>query len=142
MKFSRIELYLPLSNDAIFCQWHYYMPHFKFWASPPPQLGEIWDMLTISNYYHLPLPTIWPWPTSYLPPLPPPSSPPSLQLGSWDYVGKTFHRGGLVSQWKNSFSAREKFLSERIRLLRVTGKISSVFIQNCCYYFSSLPFVK
>lgn len=72
-----------------------------------------WNLgYAISNYYHLPLPTIWPWPTSYLPPLPPPSSPPSLQLGSWNYVGKTFHRGGSfsvekVSQQEKSFSVRE-----------------------------------
>ena len=34
IKFPRIELYLPLSNDAILCQWHYYVPNFKFLASP------------------------------------------------------------------------------------------------------------
>ena len=32
------ELYLPLSNHAVFCQWHYYIPSFKFLdTAPPPQ---------------------------------------------------------------------------------------------------------
>ena len=34
IKFPRIELYLPLSNDAILCQCHYYVPNFKFLAPP------------------------------------------------------------------------------------------------------------
>ena len=38
IKFSRIELYLPLSNDVILCQWNYYIPDFKFLASPSSQL--------------------------------------------------------------------------------------------------------
>ena len=38
IKFSRIELYLPLSNDVILCQRNYYIPNFKFLASPPSQL--------------------------------------------------------------------------------------------------------
>ena len=38
IKFSRIELYLPLPNDVILCQWNYYIPDFKFLASPSSQL--------------------------------------------------------------------------------------------------------
>ena len=38
IKFSRIELHLPLSNEAILCQWNYYISNFKFLASPPSQL--------------------------------------------------------------------------------------------------------
>ena len=46
-----IELYLPLSNHAVFCQWHYYIPSFKFLDTTPPsqplpntnRLSEIWS---------------------------------------------------------------------------------------------------
>ena len=34
IKFSRSEWYLPLPNDAILCQWHYYIPNFKFLTLP------------------------------------------------------------------------------------------------------------
>ena len=36
IKFSRIivELYLPLSNNARFCQWYYYIPNFKLLGFP------------------------------------------------------------------------------------------------------------
>ena len=46
-KFSRIELYLPLSKDTILCQWHYYITNSKILAPkhqllpPLPQLTEI-----------------------------------------------------------------------------------------------------
>ena len=34
IKLSRIELYLPLLNDAILGQQHYYIPNFKFILPP------------------------------------------------------------------------------------------------------------
>ena len=35
-----IALYLPLLNDAVLCQWHYYISSLKLLALPPlpPQL--------------------------------------------------------------------------------------------------------
>ena len=47
IKFSRTELHLPLSNDAILWQWHYYIPYFKFLAPPSTittthPITEIW----------------------------------------------------------------------------------------------------
>ena len=66
IKFSRNELYLPISNDAMLSQWYYYVPSFKFLAAPQllpslPQLTQIWEMLTISNYCtpHPPIPNWW-----------------------------------------------------------------------------------
>ena len=55
IKFLNIKLYLPLSNDAILCQWHYYILNLKFLAPPQllpphPQLTKIWEVPTSSNY--------------------------------------------------------------------------------------------
>ena len=53
IKFLKIKLYLPLSNDAILCQWHYYILNLKFLAPPQllhPQLTKIWEVPTSSNY--------------------------------------------------------------------------------------------
>ena len=66
IKFLRYELYLPLSSDAILCQWHYYIPNFKFLAPPStplpprtitttPPTNWNWEMLIISNYYKPPI---------------------------------------------------------------------------------------
>ena len=60
-KCSRTELYLPLLNDAILCQWHYHIPDFKFLASlstitTSPPINRIFgNATTISNFYNLPL---------------------------------------------------------------------------------------
>ena len=78
--------------NAILCPWHYYIPNFRFLASPPsplppellpplPELTEIWEMLTI-NYYKPPPPNEWfqlemPNPLFF--------NPPSIQILSIDF---------------------------------------------------------
>ena len=49
-------MYLPLSNDAILCHWHYYVPNFKFQLPLQLlpsllQLTEIWEIL--ANHFKL-----------------------------------------------------------------------------------------
>ena len=96
IKFSRYKLYLPLLNDAILCQWHYYIPNFKFLAPPStplpprtitttPSINWNWEMLIISNYYKPPVSdfNMKCQPLYYLPPpLPSPSAIRVLSIDS------------------------------------------------------------